>query len=39
MNDLNLLEILAASGDTATLIIAWALWKLDNRISILESQK
>jgi hypothetical protein len=36
MTELKLFEIIAAGGDTAMIAVAWALWRLNSRVSIVE---
>lgn len=36
MNEFKFFELIAAGGDTAMIVVAWALWKLNTRVSALE---
>lgn len=36
MTDLKVFELIAAGGDTAMIVVAWALWRLNTRVSVLE---
>lgn len=36
MTDFKVFELIAAGGDTAMIAVAWALWKLNTRVSTLE---
>lgn len=36
MTEFKIIELIAAGGDTAMIVVAWALWKLNTRVSTLE---